>query len=65
MILSGAVGNLVDRIAYGYVTDFIQFRWWPAIFNVADMEIRIGALMLLILFVTKRWRINNESSMIG
>ncbi len=51
LILGGAIGNLVDRIAYGYVIDFLDVyyqQWhWPA-FNIADSAICIGvALMLL------------------
>ncbi len=50
-ILGGAVGNLIDRIAYGYVVDFIDFYvgdWhWPA-FNVADAAITIGAALVII-----------------
>lgn len=57
LIVSGAVGNLVNRAEFGYVTDFIQFRWWPAIFNVADIEIRAGTIMFLILFVSNRWKL--------
>jgi signal peptidase II len=51
LILGGAVGNLIDRISYGYVIDFIHFHikeWsWP-IFNLADTAITIGSLMLLL-----------------
>lgn len=51
LILGGALGNLLDRIIYGYVVDFIHFHvtnWnWP-IFNVADTAITIGAIMLII-----------------
>lgn len=51
LILGGAVGNLIDRIAYGYVIDFlhlhVQNYSWP-IFNVADCAITIGAVMLII-----------------
>ncbi|MEE9248210.1 MAG: signal peptidase II, partial [Dehalococcoidia bacterium] len=43
MQLSGAIGNIIDRVAYGYVIDFIDFRIWP-IFNVADSSITIGFL---------------------
>lgn len=50
LILAGAIGNLVDRVLYGYVIDFIDFRVWP-VFNIADSAITIGALLLL-------WRIN-------
>jgi len=41
MMLGGAAGNLVDRIRFERVTDFIDFRFWPA-FNVADSSITIG-----------------------
>jgi signal peptidase II len=50
LILGGALGNLVDRIAYGHVIDFIQVYWqdwyWPA-FNVADSAITMGAGLLV------------------
>lgn len=50
MILGGAVGNVIDRIAYGHVIDFLQFYWrdwyWPA-FNLADSAIVGGALLLI------------------
>ncbi len=51
LILGGAVGNLIDRLAYGYVIDFLLVYYktwhWPA-FNVADSAITVGAIMLLI-----------------
>ena len=45
LILGGAVGNLIDRVAYGYVIDFIDFRIWP-VFNIADSAISIGAVLI-------------------
>jgi len=45
LILAGALGNLIDRIFFGYVIDFLDFRIWP-VFNVADSAITIGAIML-------------------
>lgn len=45
--LSGAIGNLVDRIRLGYVIDFIDFRVWP-VFNVADSAIFLGVIALLL-----------------
>lgn len=45
LIVGGAVGNLLDRLLRGYVIDFISFSFWPA-FNIADMAITIGALVL-------------------
>jgi signal peptidase II len=53
LVLGGAVGNLVDRIARppgvfrGRVIDFIDFHWWP-VFNLADSAVVIGAALLLI-----------------
>ena len=51
-ILVGAVGNLIDRVFYGKVVDFIDFFGiWGAIFNVADSFIVIGTLMLIIYLI--------------
>lgn len=50
LILSGAVGNLIDRMAAGRVTDFIDFyigTWHYATFNVADIAISVGAVLLI------------------
>jgi signal peptidase II len=51
LILGGAIGNLVDRVLYGHVIDFIDIYYgswhWPA-FNVADSAITIGAGLLLL-----------------
>lgn len=54
LIWGGAVGNLIDRLCFGYVTDFIDFRlWgslhWPA-FNVADTAITVGVFVLIYSF---------------
>jgi len=50
-MLSGALGNLIDRVLFGYVIDFLDFHWqgnhWPA-FNVADSVIFIGAALMII-----------------
>jgi len=52
LILGGAIGNLIDRIAYGQVIDFIlvhfQHRWYFPAFNLADTAISLGAAALLI-----------------
>jgi len=54
LILGGAVGNLIDRLRFGYVIDFIYFRlWgnfhWPA-FNIADVAITVGVFVLIYSF---------------
>jgi signal peptidase II len=50
LILGGALGNVIDRLAYGHVIDFLDFHvgtWhWPA-FNLADSAITIGAMLLV------------------
>ena len=55
LILSGAIGNLIDRIRFGEVIDFIDVHWynhhWPA-FNVADSAICVGVGLLLL----ETWR---------
>ncbi len=45
---AGAVGNLLDRLRFGYVRDFFDVRWYPAIFNVADVAIVVGIGLLLV-----------------
>jgi signal peptidase II len=55
LLLGGAFGNFIDRVQYGYVIDFISFRWWPAIFNIADIEIRTGSLLLIVCYLYKNW----------
>ena len=46
LLLGGAIGNLIDRLRDGAVTDFVKFTAWPA-FNVADIAITFGVLTLL------------------
>jgi signal peptidase II len=53
LLVGGAVGNLIDRIASGAVTDFIKLPHWPA-FNVADMSITFGVLALLLVIEGRR-----------
>jgi signal peptidase II len=50
LVIGGSVSNLLDRVRLGYVTDFLDFRYWPA-FNLADSFIVIGVLVLLAVFV--------------
>jgi signal peptidase II len=51
LVLGGAIGNLIDRLAYGYVIDFLDVYYqtwhWPA-FNVADSAITLGVILMLL-----------------
>ena len=56
-VIGGGIGNLIDRIAYGSVTDFFQVKFGffkTGIFNMADVSVSIGVFLLL--FVTLRYR---------
>ncbi len=57
MIVGGALGNLIDRIQYGYVIDFIDLHYqgwhWPA-FNIADSAIFVGAVLLIVSQVVEK-----------
>ena len=44
LILGGAVGNLIDRVRFGWVIDFLDFRVWP-VFNLADSGITVGVIL--------------------
>ncbi|MBI4596854.1 MAG: signal peptidase II [Candidatus Omnitrophica bacterium] len=46
LIIGGAVGNLIDRLRFGYVIDFIDVRVWP-VFNIGDSAITIGVSLLI------------------
>lgn len=55
MILGGAIGNIVDRLHYRYVVDFVDFyRIWPNIFNLADACITVGVVLLIIASLARR-----------
>lgn len=52
MIIGGGIGNMIDRIALGYVVDFVDFTLIHfAVFNVADSFVSVGAVMLVIYFI--------------
>ena len=64
-ILGGALGNLIDRLRYGYVVDFLDFHWNEshfAAFNVADSAINLGAALLLWDSFRKKPEKGNEAS---
>lgn len=49
LIIAGAIGNLIDRVKMGYVVDFFDFRFiWNYVFNIADVFVVIGTLLLCI-----------------
>lgn len=65
LLLGGAIGNAHDRIAYGYVIDFIHVyyqTWHFPVFNVADCAITVGAIMLIIdsLFLEKKRQVSPQ-----
>lgn len=48
LLLGGTIGNMADRIIYGAVTDFLDFRIWP-VFNAADSAVSLSVVFLIIL----------------
>jgi len=59
LVLGGAVGNVIDRVRFGYVVDFIDVYYrawhWPT-FNIADSAITIGAVLLVLDALGITWR---------
>jgi signal peptidase II len=57
LIMGGAIGNQIDRLRLGYVTDFIDFKVWPA-FNIADSSAVVGSIIIAfcLIFLTKTAR---------
>ena len=53
LILSGTIGNLIDRISLGFVRDFIDLKIWP-IFNLADLYNVVAFILILIYYFKKR-----------
>lgn len=51
-LLSGAIGNTLDRALRGYVIDFVHVRYWP-VFNIADVYLTLGMFVLLLLATTR------------
>ena len=48
LVLGGALGNLCDRLTYGFVIDFLDLSFFPAVFNIADSAITVGAVLLAV-----------------
>lgn len=65
LVMGGALGNVIDRVRFGAVVDFIQWHaagfYWPA-FNVADSAITVGAILLVFEQLTGAGKKNEESN---
>lgn len=59
-VVGGAVGNIIDRVGRGHVTDFIRLPHWPT-FNVADIAICIGVVIILL----SQWRGERTEAEVG
>jgi signal peptidase II len=53
LILAGSLGNFTDRIIFGRVTDYLDFRFWP-VFNLADTLINVGIFWILLTLILPR-----------
>ena len=60
LLTGGAVGNLIDRIRHGHVTDFIELPHWPP-FNLADCGITCGVVILLVIYIREAERTESDS----
>ena len=60
LILAGAIGNVIDRLVYGYVIDFLDFYIFGydfPIFNVADIAVTFGAIILIYIFISEEFNL--------
>ena len=65
LIIAGGLGNLIDRLFLGYVTDMIDFKIWSPVFNIADIAVCVGAGFLILYtlaFYGKDGKIDNADS---
>jgi signal peptidase II len=60
LLAGGALGNLIDRVRHGHVTDFIELPHWPP-FNLADCAITCGVAILLFVYIREAERAERES----
>jgi len=60
LVMGGTIGNLIDRLTReGHVTDFIDFKVWPA-FNVADSAVTVGVLLIAYRLIVFTWRAEHQ-----
>lgn len=60
LVISGGIGNLIDRILYGYVIDFIKIGSWPN-FNLADSYITVGVVLIMISLFLEEYNMNKKN----
>jgi signal peptidase II len=62
LVIGGGIGNLIDRIFYGYVVDYLSISFFPPVCNFADYCVTIGAFLLVIylIFITDYTKKNKE-----
>jgi signal peptidase II len=67
LIIAGAIGNSIDRVIRGYVVDFFDISFFPAVFNVADIAICCGTVLLalLIMFSKEGFGLGEKDTEIG
>jgi len=61
LVLGGALGNLIDRLRFGFVIDFLDFRIWP-VFNLADSGVCIGGILIAFFLLKK---LSNKGKTVG
>jgi signal peptidase II len=61
LLLGGAVGNMIDRVRFGWVTDFIHIGGWP-VFNLGDSAIVIGVIIMIYQFIFRIRKLESPSA---
>lgn len=63
MIIAGGIGNLIDRVIFGFVTDMLDFSVFPPVFNVADIGVTVGcAVFVLYVLAGERWKKSQQTT---
>ena len=65
LIIGGGIGNLIDRVFYGYVVDYLSLSFFPPVCNFADYCISIGAVLMVIYFLFFSDFLNNKGKKNG